>query len=111
MIESLADEPARGEKNAWGVGWERVEFRDEHGTLLPRHPPMEDERRRNLVTQSYSNSFKVISALSKDQYFAALIERLPDLSGDRGCPLLIGREKPKHLLNPRLPRQLDMLRA
>lgn len=48
MVESLADELAGGQQNARRTGWQRAEFCDERGALLPGHPPVKNEQWRAL---------------------------------------------------------------
>jgi hypothetical protein len=44
MVESFADELAGGQQNARRIGWQRVEFCDERGALLPGHPSVKNEQ-------------------------------------------------------------------
>ncbi len=107
MVETFADELASGQQNARRIGWERIEFCDERGALLPGHPPVKNERWRGLCPERHLDGVEVLGALGQDQHFAALIERFPDFCSDCCRPRAIVGEVPKHLLNPRLRRQVD----
>ena len=48
MVESFADELAGDQQNARRTGWQRAEFCDERGALLPGHPPVKNEQWRAL---------------------------------------------------------------
>jgi hypothetical protein len=111
MVESFADELAGGEQNTRRIGWQRIEFFDERGALLPGHPSVKNETWRRLCTQCHLDGVEVLGALGQDQQLAALIECFADFCGDRRCPRPIVREVPKHLLNARLRRQIDSSKA
>ena len=107
MVESFADQFSGGQKDARRIGWQRVQFVDEDGSLLLRHPPMQHQRRPCQCGQGPVDGVEVLSALGEHQHFTALRERRCCLRGDGfGAGQVVG-EMPEHVLNSRCSRQID----
>ncbi len=72
MAEFFPDQLASRQQNARGIGWKRVEFCDQSGTLLLGYPPVQDKQRWNLAVQGCLDGIEMFGALGQHQHFSTL---------------------------------------
>lgn len=107
MVETFTDQFSGSEQYPRRIGWQRFEFRDQCGTPLLRHPPMQDERGRHFAIQGGQDRIQMLGALGQHKHLPALAVCVPDFCGNRRRPLRIAGKVAEHILNARLLRHIN----
>ena len=101
MVESFTDQFAGRQQNTRGNGWQRVEFRDQCGSLFLGYPPMQDKQRWNLAVQGVLDGIEMFGALGQHQHLPSLAVGVHDLGSNRVRSGLVDGKVSEYILNPR----------